>query len=125
MALPDLLEPNLKVVFCGTAAGDRSALAKAYYAGPGNSFWSTLAQIRLTPRRLDPQEFRILLRYGIGLTDLAKGFHGSDRRAHSSHFDVESFRLKMEKFKPKTVAFNGNELQESSFDRSRIMGFRP
>jgi len=107
MVLPDILKPNLKVVFCGTAVGDKSAQAGAYYAGPRNSFWSTLAQVGLTPRRLDPQEFRILPRYGIGLTDLAKGLHGSDRRVRTSDFDTRSFRLKTEKFNPKAAAFNG------------------
>lgn len=30
--LPDVLKPGLKVVFCGTAAGNRSATNGAYYA---------------------------------------------------------------------------------------------
>ena len=42
--LPDILQPGLRVVFCGTAAGRASAKARAYYAGPGNSFWKTLPQ---------------------------------------------------------------------------------
>jgi G:T/U-mismatch repair DNA glycosylase len=37
--LPDVLQPDLKVVFCGTAAGTQSAQAGAYYAGRGNYFW--------------------------------------------------------------------------------------
>jgi G:T/U-mismatch repair DNA glycosylase len=41
--LPDLLRPGLRIVFCGTAAGTASARAGAYYAGPGNAFWPTLA----------------------------------------------------------------------------------
>ena len=43
--LPDILQPNLKVVFCGTAAGDASAKKRAYYAGPGNRFWKTLHEV--------------------------------------------------------------------------------
>ena len=57
LMLPDVLEPNLRVVFCGTAAGSASARAGAYYAGPGNSFWRTIHAIGLTPRQLRPQEF--------------------------------------------------------------------
>ena len=37
--LPDVLQPDLKVVFCGTAAGTQSAQAGTYYAGRGNYFW--------------------------------------------------------------------------------------
>ncbi|GEO17500.1 hypothetical protein [Microvirga aerophila] len=36
--LPEVLLPNLKIVFCGTAAGNRSAASGAYYAQPGNRF---------------------------------------------------------------------------------------
>ena len=72
MILPDLLKENLKIVFCGTAAGNKSAERKAYYAGAGNLFYPTLASCDLTPRILKPQEFPELLNYQIGLTDLAK-----------------------------------------------------
>jgi len=49
--LPDVLKPGLKVVFCGTAAGNRSAKIKAYYAGRDNQFWAVLHRIGLTPRQ--------------------------------------------------------------------------
>ena len=57
--LPDVLEPGLRVVFCGTAPGTASARAGAYYAGPGNRFWTTLHEVGLTPvlaraRRIRP-----------------------------------------------------------------------
>ena len=40
--LPDVLEPGLTVVFCGTAVGATSAQVRAYYAGRGNRFWEVL-----------------------------------------------------------------------------------
>jgi G:T/U-mismatch repair DNA glycosylase len=40
--LDDLLRIGLRLVICGTAAGERSAKLGAYYAGPGNKFWRTL-----------------------------------------------------------------------------------
>jgi TDG/mug DNA glycosylase family protein len=66
--LDDLLQPNLLVVFCGTAAGSRSATLKEYYAGRGNRFWEVLATTKLTPRQLAPSEYGLLPTYGIGLT---------------------------------------------------------
>lgn len=47
--LPDVLEPGLKIVFCGTVAGRTSALRCAYYAGPGNKFWRMRHAVGLTP----------------------------------------------------------------------------
>jgi len=38
--LKDLLAPGLKIVFCGTAAGEVSAARGEYYAGRRNKFWS-------------------------------------------------------------------------------------
>ena len=76
--LPDLLRPGLRVVICGSAAGAVSAARGAYYAGPGNKFWRILAEVGLTPRRLEPGEFREVLNFGIGLTDLVKTHSGSD-----------------------------------------------
>jgi TDG/mug DNA glycosylase family protein len=68
--LPDVLQSNLKVVFCGTAVGTQSAQAGAYYAGRGNQFWDILFQVGLTPRRLEPHEFRSLPAYSITLQHL-------------------------------------------------------
>jgi TDG/mug DNA glycosylase family protein len=42
---PDLLAPNLSIVFCGTAVGNVSAQRGAYYAGPRNMFWPTLHNV--------------------------------------------------------------------------------
>ena len=46
--LPDYLSPGLKVVFVGTAAGERSAARGHYYAGRGNKFWELLWEAGLT-----------------------------------------------------------------------------
>ena len=76
--LPDLLQPGLRIVFCGTAAGTISAKRGQYYAHPQNKFWPTLHAIGLTPRRLDPSEFQLLTDFGVGLTDIAKSVSGMD-----------------------------------------------
>ena len=55
--LPDVLEPGLRIVFCGTAAGHVSARRGAYYAHPQNRFWPALHAIGLTPRRLEPEDY--------------------------------------------------------------------
>jgi len=97
--LPDILDNNLKVVFCGTAVGDKSAKRGAYYAGPGNKFWEILHQIELTPYQLEPYEYHTLIKFGIGLTDLNKSQYGSDNHISSSGFDAQGLRSKIEKFK--------------------------
>jgi len=107
--LPDILSKNLKLVICGTAAGNKSALRQAYYAGPGNKFYRTLFQIGLTPSLINPYDYQELLNFGIGLTDLVKCKSGMDHTLKTEHFDVKGFRDKMERYKPSIICFNGKE----------------
>lgn len=116
MILPDLLESGLNIVFCGTAAGNKSAERKAYYAGTGNLFYPTLAACGLTPRILKPVEFPELLTYSIGLTDLAKHHFGMDKDLKAEHFDTKSFEEKILRFQPKLVCFNGKEAAKVYFN---------
>lgn len=103
--LPDVLAPGLRVVFCGTAPGTRSAREGAYYAHPGNYFWRTLFNTGLTPRQLAPRAFREVLQFGIGLTDVAKHAFGSDAELPREAFDAGSLRRKLARHKPRIVAF--------------------
>jgi TDG/mug DNA glycosylase family protein len=103
--LPDLLAPGLRLVFCGSAPSVASAEARAYYAFRGNKFWPTLHAVGLTPRRLAPQDFPELLRYGIGLTDVTKTEFGNDSDLRSAA--PERVRRAIATYRPAALAFNG------------------
>jgi TDG/mug DNA glycosylase family protein len=105
--LPDVLRPGLRLVICGSAAGAVSAARGAYYAGPGNRFWPILAEVGLTPRLLQPDEFATLPIFGIGLTDMAKVASGSDAELPVNADDVAGFRQRIAAVRPRMVAFNG------------------
>jgi double-stranded uracil-DNA glycosylase len=105
--LPDVLSPGLKIVFCGTAAGKRSAERGAYYAKPGNRFWPTLARVGLTPRQLRPDEYLELLQFGLGLTDLAKDTAGMDASLTATDIDVAGLQRRVLACSPRVLAFNG------------------
>jgi TDG/mug DNA glycosylase family protein len=107
MILPDVLNRGLKVVFCGMAAGNKSAARSQYYAGRGNKFYQVLHQIKLTPTQLNPSEFLELPKYNVGLTDLAKKAYGNDDLLNKNDFDVNGFKLKIQEFEPQIVCFNG------------------
>lgn len=103
--LPDVLEPGMRVVFCGTAAGRRSAAERAYYAHPGNRFWPALFQAGMTPRLFAPHEFGLLRQHGIGLTDLAKHHSGNDSDLPRGAFDVPGLVARIEQHAPRLLAF--------------------
>jgi len=110
--LPDILAPGLAVVFCGSAVGTASALRRAYYAGPGNAFWPTLAEVELTPCQLAPEEYKSILKYGLGLTDLAKTISGSDHVLTEKHFDRNGLRTKVLRYRPRILAFTSKRAAE-------------
>ena len=107
--LPDVLAHDLITVFCGSAAGPASAREGAYYAGPGNRFWQTLHETGFTDRRLDPAEFRKILRCGLGLTDLAKHEFGVDADLPRDAWDAGTLLRKIETFRPRLLAFTGKQ----------------
>jgi TDG/mug DNA glycosylase family protein len=103
--LPDVLAPDLDILFCGTAAGTVSARQRAYYAGPGNSFWPALYAVGLTPRPLLPREYGEIVRWKLGLTDLAKRVFGGDNVLAKNHFDTARLCDLIEEYRPAVVAF--------------------
>jgi TDG/mug DNA glycosylase family protein len=71
-AVPDVLAPGLRVVFCGINPGRASAVAGAAFANPRNDFWRLLHEAGFTPHLLEPRQQFDLLRHGIGLTNAAR-----------------------------------------------------
>jgi TDG/mug DNA glycosylase family protein len=118
--LPDLLAPNLQLVICGTAAGAKSAQKLQYYAGRGNKFWSTLEAVGLTSNRIDPADYKLLLKHGIGLTDVVKGQSGMDRAIEFSKSDPNSLRARLFKFQPKWLCFNGKKAAQVFLGKSKV-----
>jgi double-stranded uracil-DNA glycosylase len=123
--LPDVLQPGLRVVFCGTAAGKRSAAEGAYYAHPGNMFWRALFQAGFTPRLLAPQEFPLLPQFGIGLTDLAKRHAGNDDELPKDAFDVPGLLEKLTRYAPDALAFTSKNAARAVLGNKTMYGRQP
>lgn len=123
--LPDLLQPGLALVFCGTAAGRRSAEEGAYYAHPGNLFWRALHAVELTPRLFAPAEFPLLPALGIGLTDLAKHHMGNDNELPRDAFDVGALRERIERHAPHVLAFTSKAAARAALGRAAGYGLQP
>ena len=118
--LPDILAPNLRLVFCGTAVSERSALRGHYYSGPGNDFWRLLHDAGLTPRLLGPDDDVTLPTHGIGLTDLAQNVSQSHDRGLS--YDAPSLVGKLAVLRPRWVAFTSKKAGKVA---AQALGHRP
>jgi double-stranded uracil-DNA glycosylase len=69
--IPDVLGPDLRVLFSGINPGLYSAATGHHFARPGNRFWPTLHAAGFTDRQLHPSEQEQLLVLGLGITNVA------------------------------------------------------
>lgn len=122
-AVPDVLGPDLEVVFCGINPGRVSAEAGAHFANPRNDFWRLLHEAGFTPRLYEPTEQFELLELGIGLTNAAyrttKGsgdLRGSDFAGSRERLERMALELR-----PRAIAFVGKEAFRGTFrDRPEL-----
>ncbi|MGH2750148.1 MAG: G/U mismatch-specific DNA glycosylase [Actinomycetota bacterium] len=107
--VPDLIKPGLRVLFCGINPGLYSGATGHHFARPGNRFWGALHRSGFTPHQVHPFDERLLLEYGLGVTNFVER---STARASDLHDDelragVERLEAKVARFKPRYVAFCG------------------
>jgi TDG/mug DNA glycosylase family protein len=122
--LPDVLVPHLITVFCGSAVGRKSALLRASYAGPGNKFWPTLHAVGITPRLIVPSEYRGMIAFGIGLTDINKHEFGGDHELTADADDPRALRRKILKYQPRILAFTAKRPAQVFLDRPVAYGLQ-
>jgi double-stranded uracil-DNA glycosylase len=116
-AVPDVLVPGLRAVFCGINPGRVSAAAAAHFANPRNDFWRLLHDARFTPRRLDPAEQFELPSYGYGLTNAALRTTPGSGDLRKGDFAGAAARLERiaVELRPLAIAFVGKEAYRGSF----------
>lgn len=69
-SVPDVIAPDLKVLFCGINPGLYTAAIGHHFGRPGNRFWPALYAAGFTDRLLLPFEEYQLLKHGYGITNL-------------------------------------------------------
>jgi len=116
-AVPDVLGPGVRVVFCGINPGRASAAAGAHFANPRNDFWRLLQVAGFTPRLFEPHEQHELLPLGIGLTNAARRTTrgSSDLRAADFAGAHERLDVIAEEVRPRVVAFVGKAAYQGVF----------
>jgi TDG/mug DNA glycosylase family protein len=126
--VPDLIAPNLTVLFCGINPGLYSAAVGHHFAGPGNLFWGTLFASGLTPRLLNAFEEHELLALGYGITNLvARSSAAADELDHDElHAGARTLLRKARKYNPSFVAVLGLQAYRIAFERRKaIVGRQP
>jgi TDG/mug DNA glycosylase family protein len=133
-AVPDLLGPDLKLLFVGINPGLWTAATQSHFAHPGNRFYPALLQGGVIERRLDPaagmtDDDRDYLRSrGIGITNIV-------RRATAKASELTNDELReggqrlvgtVRRTAPAVVAVAGITAYRTAFGRSRaVPGLQP
>jgi len=68
--IPDLVGPDLRVLFSGINPSLYSAATGHHFARPGNRFWPALHRSGFTDRLLHPSEQAVLPAAGLGITNV-------------------------------------------------------
>lgn len=125
-AVPDVLGPGVRVVFCGINPGHWSARAGAAFANPRNDFWRLLHAAGFTPRVLAPQEQHELLAYGVGLTNAARRTTQGSGDLRRADFADAAERLEeiARSLGPRVIAFVGKTAYSGTFGEPCALGLQ-
>ena len=114
-AVPDVLAPQLRCVFCGINPGRVSAASAAHFANPRNDFWRLLGDSGLTPRPLAPSEQFSLLELGLGVTNAAYRTTPGSGDLRRGDFDRARLERLARELRPRAIAFVGKEAYRGLF----------
>src|SRR5688572_6218954 len=117
--LPDVIAPDLKVLFCGINPGLYTAAIGHHFGRPGNRFWPTLFAAGFTPRLLSPFEERELLNWGYGITNVVPHATAAAEELTAEDYVSGGKRLvaKVRRYKPKVLAVLGVGAYRTAFAR--------
>ena len=123
-AIPDVLAPDLRVLFCGINPGRVSAAARAHFANPRNDFWRLLHAAGLTERLLAPEEQFRLLDEGIGVTNAAARTTPGSGDLRKADFAGAAQRLEeiARTLRPRWIGFVGKEAYRGAFGERPQLG---
>lgn len=119
--LPDVIAPNLRVLFCGINPGLYTAAVGHHFARPGNRFWPALFKSGFTDRLLSPFEERELLDCGLGISNVVPQATATAAELTKKDFIAGGRILaaKVRKYEPRIVAILGVGAYRTAFANPR------
>jgi double-stranded uracil-DNA glycosylase len=119
--VPDIIAPDLDVLFCGINPGLYSGAVGHHFARPGNRFWKALYAAGFTDRVLSPFDEAELLDVGLGITNLVERATATADELASDELKRGALRLrrKAARLRPRWVAFLGLTAYRVAFGQAR------
>ena len=117
--IPDVIGPDLDVLFCGINPGLWSAATGLHFARPGNRFWPALHASGFTPELLTADRQGELLALGLGISNVV-----ARATARADELSAEELRAgglvlaeKAARFRPRWIAIVGITAYRTAFER--------
>ncbi|MEM8874960.1 MAG: G/U mismatch-specific DNA glycosylase [Planctomycetota bacterium] len=107
--VPDLVGPNMRVLFCGINPGLETAYRKRHFAGPSNRFYPTLHAAGFVPEPITAQDQDVLLANGLGITNVVQRATRSaaDLTADEVRAGATELEKRVKKYAPAWLAVLG------------------
>lgn len=115
--VPDIIAPDLRVLFCGINPSLYSAAVQHHFARPGNRFWKTLYAAGFTDRVLSPTEDQALLEFGYGVTNLVERATARADQLASAELLAghQALMAKVQHYRPQCLAILGVSAYRTAF----------
>ncbi len=126
--VPDVIAPDLRVLFVGINPGLYSAAIKHHFGRPGNRFWPALHAGGFTPRVLSPFHETELLECNLGITNIVDRATATADELTREELERAAKRLirKVKRYRPRFVAVLGLTSFRMAFARPKAkLGRQP
>ncbi len=107
--VPDVIAPELDVLFCGINPGLYTAAIGHHFGKPGNRFWPALHRSGFTPTELSPYDEHQLLDLGLGITNVVMRTTATADELTDDEYraGAKALRRKVFRHKPRFLAVLG------------------
>jgi len=120
--IDDLIVEHLDVLFCGINPALSAAKSGHHFSNRSNRFWKVLHLSGFTPDVILPENDASILTYGCGLTAAVARptVRASDLSRHEFHAAAKDLERRIERYRPRFLAFLGKPAFAALFHRTSV-----
>jgi TDG/mug DNA glycosylase family protein len=117
--IPDVIAPDLKVLFCGINPGLWSGAVARHFARPGNRFWPALCAAGFTPELFTSVRQGELPALGLGISNVVARTtaRADELRPQEYREGARILTAKAAEYRPAWIAIVGITAYRIAFDR--------
>jgi len=121
--VPDLIQPRLRILFCGINPGLYTAAVGHHFARPGNRFWPALFAAGFTDHIVSPFDERELLKSGYGITNVVMRATATADELTRSELREGGKQLaaKVRRFRPRVLAILGLGAYRTAWEKPKAV----